>query len=270
MRLVEPFAGGGVVALTSVMEGLVGSATMIERDESVAAVWKAILGRSGRRLVKQIKHFEFTEKNVRDILEREPNSTREAAFQTILKNRVNRNGILASNAGMLKKGEANYGLQSRWYPDTISDRIMNIIEYRDRITVKNVDGLRYLKKCVNRDDLVYFIDPPYCNVGKRLYRYGEINHERLFEIVSSLRGDFLMTYSNTEEILTLADKYGFQTRSIWMYSGRNSAKMELLIGKSLDWISVSVGEAGDAPDTSSNGNGFAGHALKRDSIAERQ
>lgn len=113
VKLVEPFAGGGVVTLTAVMEGLVGSATMIERDGSVADVWRAILGRSGRRLARDIVSFEFSEQSVTETLQAAPGNIREQAFQTILRNRVNRNGILAERAGMLKDGESGRGLKSR-------------------------------------------------------------------------------------------------------------------------------------------------------------
>lgn len=255
VELVEPFAGGGIVTLTSVMEELVGSATMIERDENVAAVWQAILGRSGRRLAEQIMSFEFTEVNVKDVLNKNPRNMRDRAFQTILKNRVNRNGILAPSAGMLKRGEMDYGLQSRWYPKTLAARILDIVQVKSKMVIEKKDGLRYLKKRADQDNLVYFIDPPYCHVGKRLYQYGEIKHERLFECAALLKGNFLMTYGNTEEISILADKYGFQTRVIWMYGGLNNAKMELLIGKNFDWMQSSTVEIDNKIDASTNGNG---------------
>ena len=38
-ELIEPFAGGGIVSLTAVIENLVDRATMVEKDEGVAAVW---------------------------------------------------------------------------------------------------------------------------------------------------------------------------------------------------------------------------------------
>lgn len=264
VELVEPFAGGGIVTLTAVMEGLVGSSTMIERDENVAAVWQTILGRSGRRLAEQIVRFEFTEENVRDILDRMPQNTRERAFQTILKNRVKRNGILAARAGMLKRGEADCGLRSRWYPETIAARILDIVEVRPKINVKNGDGIRYLKKRIDDDNVVHFIDPPYCHVGKRLYQYGEINHERLFECASLLKGNFLMTYCNTEEILTLAARYGFQTRVIWMNGGLNNAKMELLISKDFNWISNHTAELDATVGAASNGNGYSTRRVEGD------
>lgn len=238
VRLIEPFAGGGIVTLTSVMEGLVGSAMMIELDTDVAAVWRAILGRSGRTLAEQIMNFNFTKENVIAVLESKPKNITEHAFQTILKNRVKRNGILASGAGMIKKGESGYGLKSRWYPETLAKRISEVTKYKHKITFKHGDGLRYLRNCMGQKNLVYFIDPPYSKIGKRLYQCGEIDHEELFDIVSHLEGNFLMTYNKTNEIVELAQKYGFRTQEIQMNGGLNHTKVELLIGRKLDWISV--------------------------------
>jgi len=41
-----------------------------------------------------------------------------------VKNRVNRGGILAPGAGMIKQGEKGKGLKSRWYPETLKRRIL--------------------------------------------------------------------------------------------------------------------------------------------------
>ena len=45
-RLVEPFAGGGIVSLTSVSENLVESAHLVELDWEIAAVWAIIVASS--------------------------------------------------------------------------------------------------------------------------------------------------------------------------------------------------------------------------------
>ncbi len=41
---VEPFVGGGIVGLTVAFEGLADRVLMVELDEQVASVWKALLG----------------------------------------------------------------------------------------------------------------------------------------------------------------------------------------------------------------------------------
>jgi len=52
-------------------------------------------------------------------LAKEADTTRDLAFQTILRNRVNRGGILVDGAGRVKHGENGKGLTSRWYPETL-------------------------------------------------------------------------------------------------------------------------------------------------------
>jgi DNA adenine methylase len=236
ITLVEPFAGGGIVTLTAIMEKLVGSAIMVELDADVAAVWRTILGRNGLKLVEQVRNFEFTEDNVRSVLQTRPNSLVEQAFQTLLNNRVKRNGILAAGAGILKEGEAGYGLKSRWYPGTLTKRMLKIIEFKGKISLEHGDGLQYLNKFGMKRNFIYFIDPPYNCVGKRLYRHGQINDDNLFRILMRLQGDFLMTYNRTNEILKLAEKYGLQTQEIVMNGGLNHPKIELIISRDLCWI----------------------------------
>jgi len=47
---IEPFAGGGIVALTAADEGLVDHVIMVELDPDIAAVWKTILEGDARAL----------------------------------------------------------------------------------------------------------------------------------------------------------------------------------------------------------------------------
>ena len=51
--LIEPFAGGGIVSLTAVMDGLVERAIMVELDREVAAFWHAAR-HQGNALAKRV------------------------------------------------------------------------------------------------------------------------------------------------------------------------------------------------------------------------
>lgn len=88
---------------------------------------------------------------------------------------------------------------------------------------------------VSRTDAVFFIDPPYSDAGKkagkRLYKHWEINHEQLFEIARSIKGDFLMTYDDTEEVRQRAQKYGFAVETVAMKNAHHAQMTELLIKK---------------------------------------
>jgi len=243
-HLIEPFAGGGIVSLTVAAENLTEHVTMVEIDDDVAAVWQTLLdGEDWSWITQQIGEFDLTFENVAAFLARKDLTLREKAFKTILRNRVNRGGILAPGAGLIKNGEGGKGLKSRWYPATLQRRIEHIVQIRDCITFMHSDGMNILRNYIDRNDAVFFIDPPYTAAGKkagsRLYQHFELDHEELFEIASKLSGDFLMTYDDNDMIRSLAQRYGFDMQVIAMKNTHHATMKELLIAPHLDWLRFS-------------------------------
>src|SRR5207249_3276693 len=57
--LIEPFAGGAIVGLTAVLEGLVDRLVLVEQDEAVASVWRTVFGPRSPWLVEQIETFQL-------------------------------------------------------------------------------------------------------------------------------------------------------------------------------------------------------------------
>lgn len=239
-EFIEPFAGGAIVGLSVAFEQLAGHVTLVELDRQVAAVWKAIIYGDYEWLGDQILHFDLTPENIDRTLSQTKVSVEELAFQTILRNRIQRGGILAPGAGRIKHGEDGKGIKSRWYPETLRKRIVNIGKIRDRITFIEGDGLQVLEQNANRSDAIYFIDPPYTAAGKkagaRLYTHSEIDHERLFAIADTLQGDFLMTYDNALGVKQMAEQHGFVTDLVAMKNTHHAEMTELLISRSLDWL----------------------------------
>jgi DNA adenine methylase len=238
-ELVEPFAGGGIIGLTVGFEQLAEHVTMIERDDQVAAVWRVILSDDATWLADMIVNFELTAESAQAVIQAQPGSLQAKAFVTIVKNRVNRGGIMAPGAGMIKVGENNKGIRSRWYPATLQRRILAIAELRERFTFIEGDGSAILKQYTARRDAVFFIDPPYTashkRAGSRLYSHATLDHEQLFGIANGMAGDVLMTYDNAPEVQALAEAYGFDTEPIAMKNTHHAAMTELLIGRDLDW-----------------------------------
>jgi len=238
VELIEPFAGGAIIGLTAAFEGLAENVTLVERDPEVAAVWHTILGGDGRWLADKVADLEVTPESVRRVLNATPRTTRDRAFQTLLRNRVQRGGIMASGAGLMKNGENGRGLKSRWYPATLRRRILAIDAMRDRIRFEEGDGMKVIRRNLRRRDVAFFIDPPYTLAGRRLYTHSEIDHEELFSLAGKLAGDFLMTYDNAEEIRGLAARHGFDMRLVPMKSTHHAEMLELLIGRDLSWVPV--------------------------------
>lgn len=234
-EFVEPFAGGGTVGLSVLFDELAAKVTLIEIDQNVASVWKTMLSVQGERLASEILSFRMSEDAVRLCLSGNPRRQFERAFQTILRNRVQRGGIMAPGASLMKKGENGRGLSSRWYPETLARRIVSIVENRHRIRFLQQDGIQFIHDNADRSEIVFFIDPPYTVAGRRLYVHSKIDHEKLFGETSKIKGDFLMTYDDCKPIRALAAQFGFETHKIPMKNTHHEIMSELLIGRDLGW-----------------------------------
>ena len=237
-RFIEPFAGGGIVSLTVAFERLANHVVFAELDSGVAAVWRVVLNGQAEWLAKKILGFEVTIDNVRAVLDSPAQTVREKAFQTILRNRVQRGGIMASGAGLVKTGENGRGITSRWYPDTLARRIREINHNKARLTFVEGDGFTLLEEHKADGETAFFIDPPYTVAARRLYTEWKIDHRRLFTAMRSCKGDFLMTYDNTPEIAALAAEFGFEAKPVAMKNTHHAKMTELMIGRNLSWLSV--------------------------------
>jgi DNA adenine methylase len=238
--LIEPFAGGGIISLTALFENHVNRVVMVELDEDVAAVWQSVVSGNGPWLADRILSFELSRESVISELSTQAVEIKDRAFQTILKNRTFHGGVLAKGSGLIKLGENGKGIRSRWYPKTLAKRLLNIEKVSRRIDFRSEDGLKVMRDFSDRKDAVFFIDPPYTaggkKAGKRLYKYCDIDHEELFSICEALRGDFLITYDNADEVKDLARSHGFSMRLIPMKNTHHAKMQELVIGRDLSWM----------------------------------
>lgn len=241
--LVEPFAGGGIVGLTVAFEELAEHVVLVELDRQVAAVWETILGGEAEWLADRILSFDLTHENARSTLAGTGGGVREQAFRTILKNRTYHGGILAPGATFIKHGENGKGLLSRWYPETLANRITAIGRIRDRFTFICGDGIEVMRTFSRRTRAAFFIDPPYTaggakgkRAGTRLYNHHELDHERLFSTANQVAGDLLLTYDDAPDVRDLAERHGFAIVAVAMKNTHHAKMTELLIGRNLDWV----------------------------------
>jgi DNA adenine methylase len=238
--LVEPFAGGGIISLTALYENLVEKAVVVELDDEIAAVWESVVNGDAEWLANRILTFEMTKEATLQELRKIPNTRREKAFQTILKNRTLHGGILAEGSRFVKYGENGKGIRSRWYPGTLAKRLLDLNHIVSRIDFRCDDGLKVILEFSAVQEAAYFIDPPYTaggkKAGKRLYKHYSLDHEELFGLCETLKGDFLMTYDDAEEVKEMAYKHGFQMRLVPMTNTHHATMKELVIGKDLSWM----------------------------------
>lgn len=236
---VEPFLGGGIVSLTVAFEELAKKVIACELDDEIAAVWQVLLSEENHALAKKIQGFDMNMEDLKAELAKPAEPTLQKAFQTILKNRTYHGGILARGSGLLKHGEAGKGIKSRWYPDTLAKRILDISTISRKISFVEGDAFALIRKHLNKENVIFFIDPPYTastkKAGNRLYTHFELDHTYLFSLMRRSSGKFLMTYDDDLKVLELAKEYGMQTKRIPMKNTHHNEMFELLISNDLSW-----------------------------------
>ena len=229
---VEPFAGGGIASLTAVMDCYVDRAVLCERDPDISNLWQCMLD-DAEELARRVEGFVATPENINAIFADAGASGMDAAFRTLLRNRVSRGGIMAKGASVMKEGENGHGISSRWYPDTLARRIRAIGSYAERLDFFQGDGVSLVELCKDNEAAAFFIDPPYTAAGKRagrrLYTYNEIDHEDLFERMSQVRGVFMMTYDESPDVIEMARRRGFHLAKVPMKNTHHAVMYELLI-----------------------------------------
>ena len=229
---IEPFAGGGIASLTAVMDGYVDRALLCEKDPELSNLWRCILD-DADKLAQRVEKFTPTPDDVKAVLRDDNTSDFDSAFRTLLRNRVNRGGIIAKGASTMNKGEKGNGLSSRWYAKTLASRIRTIGSYAQRFEFVQGDGANLVGRHTEHQSAVFFIDPPYTAAGKRagrrLYTYNEIDHESLFERMSAVNGPFMMTYDDNGDVIEMAQHRGFHLAKVAMKNAHHAVMYELLI-----------------------------------------
>ena len=236
---VEPFAGGAIAGLTAAAENLAYSVALSEIDVDVAAVWTLIFEGSETDVTwfqKRIRSFDVNLETVRFVLNETVDSQKDRAFRTIIKNRMQRGGIMASGAGLVKTGEAGRGLNSRWYPETLALRIDTLLSLRTKVSFQRCDAFDAIEQFSQNPNAFFFLDPPYTAGGKRagtrLYEHSELDHERLFKVIAQVKGQAMLTYDDTPEVRELARHHGFTAATLPMKNTHHAILNELVLLKS--------------------------------------
>ncbi len=237
-HLAEPFAGGAIIALSALFDRLTEKITLIERDVNVGSVWQIIVNGDAPELAKRIIDFNCTEANALKVLKNEylPDDILSRAFATIVRNRVQRGGIMAPGASLMRNGENGRGVASRWYPETLRNRLLDLHLLHMSIQFHSGDGIKFIENNATNEDISWFIDPPYTVAGRRLYLHSDIDHEELFEATSKIEGRFMMTYDNNEQIRRLARKHHFEVAEVPMKNTHHAIMSELVISNDLAWL----------------------------------
>lgn len=234
---IEPFVGGGSVALSLLYNNAVQKVIINDKDRAIYAFWHSVLNETDSlcRLIADIgiTMDEWnTQKNIQKHKDEE--NLLSVGFSTFFLNRTNRSGILKAGVIGGQKQDGQYKIDARFNKDELIKRIQKIAMHSNRIEIYNCDAVRLFEILDvedKRNSLIY-LDPPYYVKGSGLYLnyYKDNDHRQIADMVSGLDGyRWLMTYDNVPFIASLYERYRSAVFEL-NYSASNSGKgQEIMI-----------------------------------------
>lgn len=208
---IEPYAGGGGLALALLFDGHVSSIRLNDVDPAIGALWRCILDRT-EEFVAAIEAVPITVEEwecQRTIYLAGPaDDDLRLALATLFLNRTNRSGIIKTGGIIGGKAQTGrYTIDCRFNKDAIVARIRRIAKYRRRIAFTQFDALDFLREHRGTPDYrsFMFIDPPYYAAGADLYTsfYNDADHADLAAVISAIERPWILTYDPAPEISTL-------------------------------------------------------------------
>ena len=236
---IEPFVGGGGLALSLLLNNDVQSIVINDSDKGIYSFWKAILTETS-------KFLELIEKTPvtidewyrqKEILNKKNKRySLELGFATFYMNRTNRSGVIKAGpiGGYSQKGK--YKLDCRFNKKELIDRILRIASRKNRIKVYNYDIKTFTKIVLPKyENRFTYYDPPYYIKGAELYKnfLTHDDHVCISKMIQKDLSNWLVTYDNVPEIVQLYKMYKIN-KFLLNYSVANSGLAEELIFSSND------------------------------------
>lgn len=204
-RYVEPFAGGGGVALRLLVDNVVDTVVLNDLNPGISAFWRTVFT-DNDHLASRVEacHPTIDEWHRQMAIYRNPADAvddLELGFATFFLNRTNRSGILDARpiGGLDQTGK--WGITARYHPDRLAARIRRLSEFTDRVVVCEADGIDLAERHLGDDALVY-LDPPYLEKADDLYldTLSMDDHRRLARLLAASES-WLLTYDRAGWVL---------------------------------------------------------------------
>lgn len=207
---IEPFVGGGGVALSLLLNNKVENIIINDYDISIYSVWYAILNETDK-FISLIKNTPITidEWQKQKIVYTQNNKaySLELAFATFFLNRTNRSGILKAGPIGGYNQNGRYLIDARFNKSKLINKIIKISQHKQKIRLYNQDIEQFILETLPNyanNSFIYF-DPPYYKKGRELYKnfFTPKDHERIAELLLNLNIPWMITYDNEDYIENL-------------------------------------------------------------------
>ena len=226
IEYVEPYAGGGTVALSLLYEDYVSSVHINDLNRGVFSFWQLVT-RNPDTLCAKIRGAVLTVNEwhrQRAVYTDASAAPDELGFATFYLNRTNRSGIIARGGvigGLAQTG--TWKMDARFDRERLIARVEKVGRFANRIETSMLDAEKLLTKYQGNRAALLYLDPPYYLKGSQLYdnHYKHADHVKVHSRVKCLAGHWVVSYDAAAEII---DLYGGHSAITYMlgYSASTS------------------------------------------------
>jgi len=205
---VEPFAGGAGAALALLFLEKVEKVVINDLDRAIYSFWKSAVFES-TKFIEKIYSTPVTVSEwgkQKRIYNDKHNDEFSLGFAAFFLNRTNISGILDGGPIGGKDQKGKWKIDARFKKDKLAEKIGQLHQYKNRISVTNKDGLDLINGFLNKKNAFIYLDPPYYEKGSTLYlnHYCKSDHQMLADKLNQNPDSFwLLTYDNKKEIRSL-------------------------------------------------------------------
>lgn len=238
---VEPYAGGAGAALSLLYNNTVDQAIINDLDIHVYLFWKQLFENT-EELIAKVNDVKPNLKNFYYYKEIYANGGKEVSefergFSAFFLNRTTRSGILTGGPIGGNKQESKWKIDCRFNKDNLIKRIKLISQFRDRISIFNLDAITLMKKVIDDcpdqiESTLFYLDPPYVEKGKDLYKqnYDLYDHDYLNDYLKKLIGiKWVLSYDDVNLIRNLYQDIKLNGLKVNHFANKAKVGKELLI-----------------------------------------
>lgn len=239
----EVYAGGSSISLGLLEKGLIEHATLIELDPLVYSFWRSVkenadaLCRKLQAVDVSMKTWNAYQKYLApDALDRY--ELADLGLAGLFFNRTNFSGIIGAGPIGGMSQSSDYKLDCRFNKVRLVEQIRAVAAFRSRFSVVNADALSYLSRrdqALNAEHCLVYLDPPYYQQGRKLYRYNYAHeqHKRLADFITQKTYPWIVSYDPHPKIKEFFAGQKIKTVSL-DYAVKQSRKAKELLISNMD------------------------------------
>jgi DNA adenine methylase len=211
----EPFAGGAAVSLELLRLGYIDNTTLIERDPLIYAFWWCVANQFDD-LCSAIEAAPVTLETWKTLLPLREIDNPAASDYSLLQiglaglffNRTNFSGVIGAGPIGGMSQQSKYKIDCRFNKQSILTSLESLRPFANRIKVCFADSLSWLEtesKSLQTTGSFVYVDPPYYDQGRKLYRYyfSDNQHLELANQLTTANYPWLLSYDNVPFIRNL-------------------------------------------------------------------